>query len=299
LVYRIDRMLADGSLFLPKDMDQKWAVFFHRGKLFFVRSWLRQVQATADAESSGNQVTVTNLHGTFTSSEEDPVLSVRILDYLLRTHALGIEHPVPLPPGTNDPPEKSAQWCFSLFGNLAHFATPHKLTLAPPDVPIRSNSLLHIAAARGDADRARALLDEGVPADLIGRDGSTPLHWSLIGGNEAIHLLLLDRAPSSEFRSVLGSTPLMAAVEWKRIEQVKFLLDRGAGPNLTDHRGFTALHRAAAMGELDLVRVLLEHGAKPNVDAQGHTPRSIAEAKGYAEILEALSGHRPGASGQN
>ena len=49
------------------------------------------------------------------------------------------------------------------------------------------------------------------------------------------------------------------------------------------------LHRAANMGELDLVRLLLERGAHPGPDAQGHTPRSLAEARGHTEVLEALS----------
>lgn len=289
LVYRIDRMLVDGSLFLPKDMDQMWAVFFHQNKILFVRSWSRQLKVTAEVQSEGNEIVVTKLHGTFTSSDEDPEFSVRILDYLLRSHALGMEHPVPLQSGTNIPAEKIAQGCFELFGNLAHFATPHKLTVPRPDVPLRSYSLLHIAAARGNLDQAKALLDAGVPADLIGRGGLTPLHWSLHGRNEAVHLLLLNRAASSEFRSISGATPLMSAVERKLLDQARFLLDHGVGPNVADDRGFTALHRAANMGELDLVLLLLERGAHPSPDAQGHTPRSLAEARGHTEVLEALS----------
>lgn len=81
----------------------------------------------------------------------------------------------------------------------------------------------------------------------------------------------------------------MSAVEWKRPEQAKFLLDHGVGPNVMDDRGFTALHRTANMGELDFVRLLLERGAHPGPDAQGHTPQSLAEARGHTEVLEALS----------
>lgn len=32
LRFRVDGMLLDGALFLPGEMEQKWAVFFHRGR---------------------------------------------------------------------------------------------------------------------------------------------------------------------------------------------------------------------------------------------------------------------------
>jgi ankyrin repeat protein len=49
------------------------------------------------------------------------------------------------------------------------------------------------------------------------------------------------------------------------------------------------LHRAAELGDLDFVRLLLQRGAHPNPEAQGHTPRSLAEANGHTAIVEALS----------
>src|SRR5262245_41460058 len=37
LRFRIDRMLADGALFLPQEMENKWALYFHRGRIICVR----------------------------------------------------------------------------------------------------------------------------------------------------------------------------------------------------------------------------------------------------------------------
>src|SRR5580704_4025868 len=48
LQYRIDGFLADGVLFAPTVMEHKWAIFFHSGRIIFVRLWLRQVFVTAD-----------------------------------------------------------------------------------------------------------------------------------------------------------------------------------------------------------------------------------------------------------
>jgi hypothetical protein len=289
LRYRIDRMLADGSLFLPRDMDQKWAIFFHQHKILLVRSWTREVQATADVHREGEEAVITRLQGTFGDANEDPAFSLRILDYLIRSHALGIEHPAPLPPALEQTPDKAAMWCFAMFGNLARFATPHEVRAPAPIPPLRTNSTLHIAAARGDLERTRAILDAGVPADLIGRDGMPPLHWSLIGRNPAVHLLLLSRGSPVDIRSNGGVTGLMETVMWKRLDEAVFLLEHGADPNAVDHRGFTAMHRAADRGELDFVHLLLRHGAFPRPLAQGLTPLALAEAKGHKAVVEALS----------
>jgi hypothetical protein len=263
LHYRIDRVLADGALFLPKDMDQKWAIFFHKNKILFVRSWTRQVQAIAEVPTEGQEAIITGLQGTFGGAEEDATFSVQVLDYLMRSHALGLQYPAPLPPSLDHALDKAAGWCFSMFGNLAHFATPSKLTGSAPKEPLRTYSTLHIAAARGDVERTKALLDAGVPVDLIGRDGMPPLHWALIGGNTAVQVLLLSRGSPIDVRSNGGVTALMETVvrerfdRAKRLDQAIFLLDHGADPNAADDRGFTALHRAADKGELDFVRLFV------------------------------------------
>jgi hypothetical protein len=50
LRFPIDRVLADGVLFTPLEMEHKWALFYHGGQIICVRSWLRKVQATAQVE---------------------------------------------------------------------------------------------------------------------------------------------------------------------------------------------------------------------------------------------------------
>lgn len=81
----------------------------------------------------------------------------------------------------------------------------------------------------------------------------------------------------------------MNAVQAKSLEKVSFLLDRGADVDARDGRGFTALHRAAEMGQLDLLVTLLEHGASPELEAEGHTPLSLARARGESAIVARLS----------
>ena len=93
---------------------------------------------------------------------------------------------------------------------------------------------------------------------------------------------------SVDVRSDEGATPLMTNVQSGDLAKVSFLLDRGADPNARDHRGFTSLHRAAEMGHQELVELLLQRGADVNPEAEGHTPRSLAEGRNELEILKML-----------
>jgi ankyrin repeat protein len=213
-----------------------------------------------------------------------------VLDFLLRSYALDQMYPAPLPAGLEQDPHRAALWCMSCFGNRAHFATPHPVAAAPPEQSLRTHSLLHVAVARGDAAEVGRLLDAGVPADLLARDGLAPLHWAVARDDTAMLGLLLDRGSPVDVRSVEGATPLMNAVQARSAEKVAFLLRRGADPSAADGRGFTALHRAAEMGEREIVRALLDAGAAPHPVAQGHTPRSLAAARGAAAIVELLDG---------
>jgi ankyrin repeat protein len=103
--------------------------------------------------------------------------------------------------------------------------------------------------------------------------------------------LLIDRGSPVDVRSDEGATPLMNAAQDRSPEKATRLLDRGANPNAADNRGFTPLHRAAEMGHIDVVRLLLDRGANPEVEAQGHTPKSLATMRNETEIVALLSRH--------
>lgn len=289
LTYRRDRLLADGPLFIPAEMEHKWAIYFLRGRILCVRSWMRQVHLTARVEQEGDSVTIREITGRFTSEGEAPELTIRTLDYLLRSHVLGLAHPVPLPAGMEHDPYQAALWCMSMFGNKASVATPHVIPVLLPENPLRSHSLLHIAVARGDGVAVRSHLASGIPSDLLAGDGLAPLHWALSRPDTLMLELLVEAGSSIDVRSAEGATPLMTAVQSKGSQQVEWLLLHGADPNLQDSRGFTALHRVAEMGNTEFVRMLLAHGARADLDAQGHTAASLAKQRGHADIMALLS----------
>lgn len=288
LHFPIDRILADGVLFIPREMEHKWAIFYHRGEIICVRSWLRKVQLIARLEQHPDSINITEVQGTFGGEDEEPELTIRILDYLLRSHCLGTVYPAPLPPGAEDNPRDAALLCMNMFGNRAWVATPYRIERLDPDQPLRTHSLLHIAVARGDVAAIDKHLAAGMPIDLLAGDGLAPLHWAIASNDPAIMTLLLDRGSPVDVRSDEGATPLMNAIQSGSLEKVALFLDRGADVNLCDGRGFTALHRAAEMGHIEIAKLLLDRGALPNPEAEGHTPRSLAEGREQKEIVAIL-----------
>ncbi len=288
LRFPIDRMLADGVLFIPREMEHKWALFYHLGKIICVRSWLRKVQAVAHVEQRDNSVEITQVIGTFGAEDEEQEFTLRILDYLLRSHALDTVYPAPLPTGMELDPNAAAMWCMSMFGNRVSFATPHRFVRPDPDRPLRTHSLLHIAVAQGNGVKVDQCIAAGIPIDLLAADGLAPLHWALASKDPTMLTLLLNRGSPVDVRSAEGATPLMNAVQSGSIEKVTFLIDHGANVNARDQRGFTALHRSAEMGQLAMTQLLLDRGAIPNLAAQGHTPRSFAESHNREDIIAIL-----------
>jgi len=288
LRFPTNRALADGVLFAPQEMEDKWALFHHGGEIICVRSWQRAVYAIAQVHQHSDHVEITQIRGVFTSDDEEPQFTVRVLDYLLRTHSLGMAFPAPIPMDLARRPNDAAVWCMSMFGDHAQFATASPFEAPPPDRPLRAYSLLHLAVAQGNKSAIELHLAAGMPINLLAADGLSPLHWALVQPDLEVLALLLRHGASVDAQSDTGATPLMNAVEHGRTDKVTWLLDHGADVDACDLRGFTALHRAAEMGRLELVRMLLDRGAFPGPEASSHTPRSLAQLRGHHEIVAAI-----------
>ena len=119
---------------------------------------------------------------------------------------------------------------------------------------------LHAAAARGDVDRIRALLDDEnlqLEADTPSGDGTTALHAAAAMGHAAAVRLLLELGGSTEAAGRDGATPLMRAAAMGQAEAAVALLEGGAAVDAAHPFGrSTALHFAAEMGHEDIVRAL-------------------------------------------
>ncbi|HEY7403240.1 MAG TPA: hypothetical protein VIB39_06945 [Candidatus Angelobacter sp.] len=140
--YRVDGPLGDDALFRPRAMEHKWAIFHrqsqHRqGRIFFVRSWTRQVRVIAELAPGDGSVQITRLNGVFAEEDESPLFTTMVADFILRSHALGMVYPAPLPEGMEASPQQAALWCFHMFGNLALCATHEIIPVHMPERPLQ------------------------------------------------------------------------------------------------------------------------------------------------------------------
>lgn len=285
--FPVDPILAPGVLFIPDVMENKWAIFFHQNRIIFVRSWLRKVVVTAETSQQNGRLYIHKVRGQF-SGDDKPEFTRAIVKFLLISHAIGEIFPAPLPNNLSFDLKSAGLWAMSMYGNMAHVGTFASNFEGSTQSPIRSYSLLHIATARNDIDKINLQVESGIPIDILAADGLAPLHWSLASEDLQTmqHLIKLGADPN--VRSVEGVTPLMNAAQSNKLHHLNLLISSGADVNARDNRGFTSIHRAAEMGHAGIVAVLLDNGADPNIEAEGHTPLSLAEMRGEKRIVSLL-----------
>jgi ankyrin repeat protein len=130
------------------------------------------------------------------------------------------------------------------------------------------NTSLTWAAYYGHVNSLRLLLEHGADVHSRDKDGRTPLH-DLVWGGE----------------SFKGDRPDIA----------RLLLKHGANVNARDNKYRTALHVAVSERPdlLDIIRILLEYGADVDAkDEDGCTPLQVSLERGGEEVTQLLSGLR-------
>jgi hypothetical protein len=280
--------LDAGVLFMPSRMENKWAIYFDGTTLSFVRSWQRKVLVVAKTSRQENVLTIDSIQGMFTS-DESPAFTKAMLAFLLVSHSAKEIVPAPLPEKLSTDTYNAALWAFSVYGNMAQIGVFSEDFLATTKKPLRAHSLLHIAIARNELDKAQKLvLEEGFNLNGLAGDGLTPLHWSLAAAGTGAMEKLLQLGADPDARSAEGATPLMNAVQSNKPAHLELLVAAGASINATDLRGFTALHRAAEMGHTELAEYLLRKGADKTISVGEHTALSFAMKRGHTAIVELL-----------
>lgn len=158
---------------------------------------------------------------------------------------------------------------------------------------------IHEAVRANDINKVRQLLEEGVDVNIQTEfSGQTPLHWSVVGGNNEITRLLLEKGANLEAKNFSGMTPLhllSAAYHLERTGTLLLLLEKGAQVNTIDKNGATPLHTVAENNFAPFVKVLLEHGADIEMKHMkyGTTPlhTAILSWKPGIETIEILLAH--------
>ncbi len=147
------------------------------------------------------------------------------------------------------------------------------------------------AAADGDIDRMKVLLDKGVAVNAKNPDGWTALMIGASQGSVDMVKLLLDHGADVNEKNSKGQTPLIFAAHWGHQEIVSLLVGRGAAVNAQMHDGWTALIDATQMGRGDVARFLIEKGADVNAKTQNGWTALFAAVEGnHVDIVKLLIG---------
>ena len=191
LQYGVDGKICDGVLFNPEEMEHKWALYFHGGRIIVVRSWTRRVWLVAETRTVTDGIRIDRIQGSVYRDDEPASFTIQAFDFLIASHAMRLIWPAPIPREVSPDDRDAALWVMNCFGSLAEAATRSDLVALPPKRLLRTDSLLHIAAARGQLGEIQRLIEGGYPVDLRSRTGLTALHWAIqVGGVDAATRLL-------------------------------------------------------------------------------------------------------------
>jgi ankyrin repeat protein len=149
---------------------------------------------------------------------------------------------------------------------------------------------LQEAAAIGDVDLARSLIENGAKVQDFGNTSyTTALHRAAIEGHKpVVELLLAKGAPVNE-RDLPLKTPLYYAVLNGHKNIVELLLTHGADVNSKDGSGQTPLHWAVEKGHREIVELLIDKGADVGAkNNDGRSPIDVVRRRDRSGIRELL-----------
>jgi ankyrin repeat protein/beta-lactamase regulating signal transducer with metallopeptidase domain len=121
---------------------------------------------------------------------------------------------------------------------------------------------LHGAAASGDKEGVKRLIEQGADVNARNQDGQTPLHLSLLN-RWAGHArwALIKQGADVNAKTNSGTTPLMMAAAQGDEYSVEVFLFNGADVTASANKGETALSLAKENGRAEVVALLRRYGA--------------------------------------
>ncbi|XP_022800155.1 serine/threonine-protein phosphatase 6 regulatory ankyrin repeat subunit B-like [Stylophora pistillata] len=120
--------------------------------------------------------------------------------------------------------------------------------------------LMH-AALNGNVQAVKGLIKRGADLSLKDKKGWNALHFAADAIDTDVIDLILTHMPNIESKAAAGSTPLIIAVRFAKMQSVKHLLERGANPLTGDNDGQDSLVHALSR-DYDVLDLLLSHVAK-------------------------------------
>jgi ankyrin repeat protein len=150
-------------------------------------------------------------------------------------------------------------------------------------------TVLIYAAGSGNEEIVNRLLSENVDLDSRASNGWSAVMMAAAKNEGALITLLCEAGASPNTPDIYSWTPLMRAVyENNKSAADALLAAPGIDVDLLNRNQQNALHLAVIGGHASMVEALLEHGVEQIVDANAHSPQSIARELGRDDLLRLL-----------
>ena len=125
---------------------------------------------------------------------------------------------------------------------------------------------LHSAVVASDFETIRQHIKAGSDLNVLEPSrASTPLITAAAVGNVEAAKILIEGSADLNYQNADGSTALHTATVFGRTDVANILINAGTDLNLKNKNGSTALHLAAFFGRIEIVKVLLENGADKTI----------------------------------
>jgi hypothetical protein len=135
LEYPMAAPLPEGALFRATTTDEKWDLFLFEDSLYAVRSAGGTLEYRAALAWLPGRLRVVRVSAHAELAEAEPAYVIAAVDFLIRTHVLGLEAPHPLPAAARGEPEELALLSWRQHGRFARFGAYADTSRLPLEQP--------------------------------------------------------------------------------------------------------------------------------------------------------------------
>ncbi|MDR7150673.1 ankyrin repeat protein [Hydrogenophaga palleronii] len=183
----------------------------------------------------------------------------------------------------------------ALHGDVARIARLSASGSAPNTTDGNGRTPVHVAAFARQREAIRALAKAGADLNLLDRDRYDAVTIAAVADDEAtLSTLLQLGASAKQVTSRYDGTALIAAAHLGHDGVVRQLIAAGAPLDHVNNLHWTAVIESIVLGDggprhQATLKALLDAGASTQLaDRAGHTPLTLAKARGYSAMVEML-----------
>ncbi len=121
---------------------------------------------------------------------------------------------------------------------------------------------------KGDENKARALIEQGLSLNVHGKEGITPLFWLIMQKDKPAIRLAIKLGANPNFADSNGDTPVTMVSGGNDDELLLILLEGGGDANAVDSDGHPAIFAAVAGERMEQVKMLMRFGADINLTSK-------------------------------